>query len=195
MAPMRRLMALARDTWLWALAAAAILEEQMGRMSHSTGHQHFTSCQCSSSHQCSANHRRFRSLGQHGETGVEPGSPQANSWLWGKGRYWLLWAPKDVSGDFMLKGHCSRTDLVMHLHKREVTCHLPKGEHPHWGRAQGMGWGNAHMTPGQKWGISCPHWYGRLRQHHKRWQIGQDHEMRPKPSWSKKMSISSVSNH
>ena len=40
------MMALARDTHQWTLVAAAILEEKMERMSHSS------SCQCYSSHQC-----------------------------------------------------------------------------------------------------------------------------------------------
>ena len=82
------MMALARDTWQWALVAAAILEEQMERMSHSTGHQCSTSCWHFSSCQCSASHRRSRSLGwqeegsqatpHYRETEATPQSPQTN---------------------------------------------------------------------------------------------------------------------
>ena len=43
-----------------------------------------------------------------------------------------------------------------------------------------------HTMPRQKWAISCPHHHGGLRQHHKRWKIGQDHGRRPKPPQSKR---------
>ena len=55
------MMALARDAWQWALVAAAILEEQIERVSHST------SCQQFSSHWWSSSCKRSRSFGQQKE--------------------------------------------------------------------------------------------------------------------------------
>ena len=56
------MMTLARDAQHWALVAAAILEEWMESMSHSTSNW------CSTSHQHSASCRRSRSLGQQEES-------------------------------------------------------------------------------------------------------------------------------
>ena len=63
-----------------------------------------------------------------------------------------------------------------------VRWHLMKGGYHCQGKAWGIGCWNAHMMLRHKRVISCSHCCGRQsRQYHKKWQIGQDHEGRPKP--------------
>ena len=133
-------MTLARDAQQQDLATAVNLEEWMERMSCSTSCWHSTSCQHFSSHYCSASHRRSQSLrwweeGSHaypgpwgywGQTRKSPGKLT----LKGKGRYWFLPTLKDILGNLIPRGCCSRTTWSPSPTRQRCQVTFAKGRAP-----------------------------------------------------------------
>ena len=90
--------------------------------------------------------------GNWGQTRKSPGKLA----LRGKGRNWSLQTPKDIPGDFILRGHHSRMNPVT---QEEMLGDLCQREHPCQRRAQ-----NAMLR--QILPTSCHHKSGRWRRHH-----------------------------
>ena len=188
------MMALARDAQQWAISTAAILGEWMERMGHpltanapppigilpaargpdpQDGEKKVP--------------RRLHTMGKLRPDQKIPRWPPAKGGL----EILICMNTKRHPGQLHAKGALLRngpSHPVTQFHKMEMLGDICWWEVPLPGKAQGAGWWNTHMTPRHKWAISCPHHHDRwLRQHHKKWHIGQDEGRHKPPHLKRKM--------